>query len=375
MFRTLLRTVLYVASVGLALHLVLPQIPGIERSLVLVSRSSTPLLVAAFLAFFGSQVCYAWLLSRSTAAASGLALASARRRRRRGLGPWFMLRLTITEHGAARVLPGGGSAAAAVTYSALRSRGLGTARVAVAVATISVLVYGTLAAIFLASLIYLVLDRELNRAATAASLLALLATSCFLLLCYLAYRRPAAARRFLTGLLYGAGRLFFRRRPRARTEVRAARIVLRLQGEMRALREQLLYHPLAALRLFALALGYWFLDALCLFVIFVALGVPTGGVELFVAYGVAMTFGSLPLTPGGLGVFEATMLGVLALLGIGYEAAIPVLGYRLFNFWLPIPLAAILYPTLQMGSARYAREPEREDEQRGDKAPREKKKS
>lgn len=374
MFGTLLRTVLYVASVGLALYLILPQLPGIERSVVLVSRSSVPLLVAAFLVFFGSQMCYALLLSRSTAAATGLALASSRRRGRRGLGLWFMLRLTVAEHGAARVLPGGGSAAAAVTYSALRSRGLAPARVAVAVATISVLVYGTLAAIFLASLLYLVLDRELNRAATAASLLALVVTSCFLLTCYLAYRRPAQTRRLLAGLLYAIGRLVFRRRSRARTEMRAARIVLLLQGEALALRDQLLYHPLAALRLFALALGYWVLDALCLFVIFVALGVPTGGVELFVAYGVAMTFGSLPLTPGGLGVFEATMLGALALLGFGYEAAIPVLGYRLFNFWLPIPLAAILYPTLHVGSAKYTREPERKDE-REDKAPPKKKKS
>src|SRR3712207_9438053 len=83
-------------------------------------------------------------LGRATAAATGLALASERRRRRRGLGLWFMLRLTVAEHGAARILPGGGSAAAAVTYSALRTRGLKPARVAVAVATISVLVYGAL---------------------------------------------------------------------------------------------------------------------------------------------------------------------------------------------------------------------------------------
>jgi uncharacterized membrane protein YbhN (UPF0104 family) len=27
-----------------------------------------------------------------------------------------------------------------------------------------------------------------------------------------------------------------------------------------------------------------------------------------------------------------------------------VLGYRLFNFWLPIPLAVLLYPTLRFGA-------------------------
>jgi uncharacterized protein (TIRG00374 family) len=85
-------------------------------------------------------------------------------------------------------------------------------------------------------------------------------------------------------------------------------------------------------------------------------------VHLLVAFGVATTFGSLPLTPGGLGVFEATMIGTLTLLGVGYEAAIPVLGYRLFNFWLPIPLALILYPTLHLGASKYTRQEEEEPE-------------
>ena len=45
---------------------------------------------------------------------------------------------------------------------------------------------------------------------------------------------------------------------------------------------------------------------------------------------------------------NGSMLATLALLGVGSEAAIPILGYRLFNFWLPIPLAAIFYPTLTL---------------------------
>ncbi len=357
-FKTLLRSVIYLASLGLAVHLVLPRIPGIERSFVLISNSSGPLIWAAFLAIFGSYACYAEILGYTVGATTGLGV-SARRRKRRGLGRWFMFRLTIAEHGASKVLPGGGSAAAAVTYAGLRIRGLKPARGALAVATTTVIVYGTLAAIFLSSLAYLILDHELNRAATAASVFALFLTLCALLLVALSYRSPNATRRFLTGVLYRAGRLFLRRRwTRHQTEMRAARVVLGLQSEVRALREQLLYHPAAAARLFGIAILYWTLDATCLFLIFIALGVPTGGIELFVAYGVAITFGSLPLTPGGLGVVEATMIGTLALLGAGPEVAIPVLGYRLFNFWLPIPLAAILYPTLHVGSAKYSHEDE-----------------
>ena len=40
------------------------------------------------------------------------------------------------------------------------------------------------------------------------------------------------------------------------------------------------------------------------------------------------------------------MLATLARLGVGSEAVIPILGYRLFNFWLPMPLAVVFYPTL-----------------------------
>ena len=105
--------------------------------------------------------------------------------------------------------------------------------------------------------------------------------------------------------------------------------------------------PTEASKLAALALGYWVFDALCLILMFDALGVVADPFVLLVAYGVATAIAAIPLTPGGIGIFEVTMLATLALLGVGSEAAIPILGYRLFNFWVPIPLAAVFYPTLR----------------------------
>jgi uncharacterized protein (TIRG00374 family) len=105
-------------------------------------------------------------------------------------------------------------------------------------------------------------------------------------------------------------------------------------------------------KLAALALGYWAFDVLCLILVFAALGVAADPLILLVAYGVATTIATIPLTPGGIGVFETVMLATLALLGVGSDAAIPILGYRLFNFWLPIPLAAIFYPTLRRAGRR-----------------------
>ena len=127
----------------------------------------------------------------------------------------------------------------------------------------------------------------------------------------------------------------------------SVRLVSRLGGVLRAARRQLAGQPAKTLKLGALAMGYRVFDALCLVLMFEAMGVRADPLVLLVAYGVATTVAAIPLTPGGIGVFEATMLATLSLLGVGPEATIPVLGYRLFNFWLPIPLAAVFYPTLR----------------------------
>ena len=344
-----MQAVLYLASAGLALHLILPQLPGIRRSLALVAGSSGPLLVAAFGAILASFLCYGELLGRSAGAAAGFG-AALKRRRRRGLGRFFTLRLTVVVHGAYRVLPGGGGASAAVTYGVLRTRGIPPAKIGLAVATMGALIYAALGVWLLLSLLYLVLDRELNRLATLGALFLFALTLAAFVAAFVAQRRPKAVRRVFSSVLYAIGHPFLRRRwSRQRTEEWSERVVTWLRDEAEVLGDQLLGSPSRALKLGVLSVGYWAFDALCLIVVFLALGVGFSPVELLVAYGVATAVGNLPITPGGLGTFEAAMLGTLALLGYGPEVTIPVLGYRLFNFWLPIPLAVLLYPTLRFG--------------------------
>lgn len=343
------RNLLYLISLGLAVHLVLPHLPGIERSATLVLESSPLLILTALLAYLLSQASYAELLGRAAGAAAGSG-TSRRARRWRGLGMWFTLRVALCEHGAAHVLPGGGSASAAVTYGALRSRRLEPRRAALTVALVSALIYGTLGILCTASLLYLLWHRDLTGIPALAAAAAATIPPLTFGGAYLAYRRPKLVRRVLAGMIYLALSAFWRSKARRWAELRSTRLVLRLQSELRAVRIELTDHPLKTMGLAVLALGYWLLDVLCLLIIFTAFGVPFGGVELLVAYGIASTAGALPVTPGGIGVFETAALALLALLGSGPEAAIPILGYRLINFWLPIPLAAILYPTLAIGS-------------------------
>jgi uncharacterized protein (TIRG00374 family) len=341
--RKLVRGVLLVGSVGLALHLVLPQLPGLERSLRLVAGTSHPLVGAAFLAELLSELCYAELLGRSV----GMIFTAGSSPGYRRLGRWFMLRLTVTGYGAARVLPGGGATAAAVTYGALRRKGYDPESVGLALAAVSVLVYGALAILFSGSLIYMLLDGDLGPVSTAASIIFLALALSVTIVAYAASRRPRFAKYVAEKGARLTGRLLSGEGLRRRARTWSAQLISRFGEEIRAARRQLAARPAEAPKLAALALGYWAFDALCLILMFDALGVVANPFVLLVAYGVATTIAALPLTPGGIGVFEVTMLATLAVLGVGSEAAIPILGYRLFNFWLPIPLAAVFYPTLR----------------------------
>ena len=93
----------------------------------------------------------------------------------------------------------------------------------------------------------------------------------------------------------------------------------------------------------------WLLDAGSLFVFVGAFGHWVDPVGLLVAYGVANIVAALPITPGGLGVVEATVSGILVGFGTPRSIAIwGVLAWRLVNFWLPIPIGGSAYLSLQL---------------------------
>ena len=188
--KRLVHGLLLVGSIGVALHLVLPQIPGLERSLRLVAGTSHLLVGEAFLAELLSELCYAELLRRSVGGIFTAGSSSSSRR----LGRWFMLRLTVTGYGAAHVLPGSGAAAAAVTYSALRRKGYAPEDVGLALTAVSVLVYGALGMLFSGSLLYMLVKRDLGPVSTAASVFFLALNVSVTMVAYAAYRRPTLAK-------------------------------------------------------------------------------------------------------------------------------------------------------------------------------------
>ena len=88
----------------------------------------------------------------------------------------------------------------------------------------------------------------------------------------------------------------------------------------------------------------WLLDAASLWSFVSAFGHFVDPIELFAAYGIANVLGAIPITPGGLGVIEASAGTLLVSFGLTRNVAtLAVLGWRLVNFWLPIPLGAGAY--------------------------------
>jgi uncharacterized protein (TIRG00374 family) len=93
-------------------------------------------------------------------------------------------------------------------------------------------------------------------------------------------------------------------------------------------------------------------DMAALYCIFVAAGhaVPPG--VLLVGYGLPLLFGKLPLLPGGVGIVETSMVALYDSLGVpDAVSVVVVLCYRLLSFWIPLIAGFPLIPFLQRGTS------------------------
>jgi uncharacterized protein (TIRG00374 family) len=100
---------------------------------------------------------------------------------------------------------------------------------------------------------------------------------------------------------------------------------------------------------FGLAAGDLLFDLLSLALMFLALRYNPGFGPLAVAYAAANIASAIPLTPGGLGVIEVTLVAVTVGFGAPRATAVlAVLGYRIVNYWLPLIPGAVAYLRLKL---------------------------
>lgn len=121
----------------------------------------------------------------------------------------------------------------------------------------------------------------------------------------------------------------------------AQRLFKRPEGDPRELVEDLVVRMNAITPSrtdWLLAIGYalanWVLDVFCLMAAFAAVGAPVPWRALLLAYAAAQLAANLPITPGGLGVVEGSLIiGLVAFGGSQESTVAAVLLYRLISFW------------------------------------------
>ncbi len=98
-----------------------------------------------------------------------------------------------------------------------------------------------------------------------------------------------------------------------------------------------------------LSAGRLLFDYLCLLFAVRAVGAHPRPSLVLLAYAVAGVIGLIPITPGGIGIVEASLSGLLVLAGLsGVEAVLATLAYRLASYWLPLVAGPFAYGAFKL---------------------------
>jgi uncharacterized protein (TIRG00374 family) len=98
-----------------------------------------------------------------------------------------------------------------------------------------------------------------------------------------------------------------------------------------------------------LSAGRLAFDFLCLLAALRATGSHPRPSLILVAYAAAGIIGMIPLTPGGLGIVEASLTGLLVLAEVNSsQAVLATLTYRLASYWVPLAVGPIAYGLFQL---------------------------
>jgi uncharacterized protein (TIRG00374 family) len=312
-------------------YLVIPELVGASKNIHLLTQLNFGWLVAGIAFEAASLSSYALL--------TGTLLPEG--------GPGFsrLIRIVLTSTAVAHVVPGGAAGGAGLGYRLLTANGVEGTDAGFALATQAIGSAMVLNVMLWLALLISIPLAGLHPIYVVTALVGLLAILGATFLGYTFTRGGERAVRVV--------RAVGRRVPRVGAD--------RLERLVRQVGESIghLARNRAVLKraLWWAALN-WLLDAASLWSFVAAFGHFVDPIELFAAYGIANVLGAIPITPGGLGVIEASAATLLVSFGLTKDVATyAVLGWRLVNFWLPIPIGAGAYISIRVprGSGLRAR--------------------
>jgi uncharacterized membrane protein YbhN (UPF0104 family) len=322
------RYLVLLVLLGLAVHLILPQLTSLEHSVQVIKTLSLWAVALAVMAQVGSYLGSGYLLREIVALTH----------QRFSIVKGIMITLAASSVG---VVVGGMMGAGAATYRWMRgmdvsSEGAGLAGILPFLFNNVLLL---LAAIF--GLIHLLIVHQLSpsQSISFSLIVLLLGTGLGGALWGVRHRSKSTALAVRVARRWAR----IRRKPYTATETEDA--MARLFSAWDALHRGGWRGPALGA---ALNTGF---DMLTLYFLFLAAAVPISPGALLAGYGLPLLLGKMAfLLPGGVGVVEGTMAALYTGLGVPASVVVVViLAYRLLSFWLPtligFPLAAYLQHT------------------------------
>ena len=231
----------------------------------------------------------------------------------------------------AKIAPGGGAVGAALQYRMLVRAGLPPAAIVTALTAVNVLVFAVVLALPVLAIPAL-LRGGVNETLldTALAGLGVFAIASIVGAVLLSTDRPLA----------WIGRTAQRARNRLR---RGAEPLVHLPERLLSERDRLIgtLGPRWKRALLA-TVGRWTFDYMTLLAALAAIGSHPRPALVLLAFCGAQVLAQIPVTPGGLGFVEAGLTAMLALAGVSAgDAVLATFAYRLFSYWLPLPLGLV----------------------------------
>jgi uncharacterized protein (TIRG00374 family) len=329
------RLVLGIAVLALGVHLVIPQLAGLEATGEQLARGRWWLVLAIVALEAASLWCY-----------GELTLTSLRRLGERAPRS-VVQRGVVVGLSLGRTLPAGNAAAYGVIVAALRRSGVDGVLGAMALATSAVLSSVVLAALLPIGVVVNLTTGRIGGIATSAILVAIV-------ILVVGGLTPVAVRRpDVVAERVGRGARWVARGP-LRHRIDPDRVYRLVHGGLDGVR-QLSGDRRGLLACTGWAAANWLLDVGVVVVLALTIGRGTPLAGILLAYIIAQLAAAVPITPGGVGIVESAMIGALIAAGAPAAAATTtVLGWRLVSHWLPILVGLGLLPSL-LGRGRTGR--------------------
>jgi uncharacterized protein (TIRG00374 family) len=313
--RSLRSTIIWLAITGVSLYLVAPSLVDVLSNADEVARLKPAWLLAMAALQLASLACL-WEVQR-------LALHE------RQWGP--VIASQLAGNAMSKIAPAGGAVGSALQYRMLVETGVSRDRALAGITASNLLVFAMVLALPVLA-VPSIIRGGVDRSLVEATIAGLIVFALLVALAYvaLAHDRPLA----------WLGRTIQRIRNRVR---RGCPPATTLPARLLRERDRILatLGPRWKRALVATA-GRWAFDYLSLLAALAAVGSHARPSLVLLAFCAAQLLTQVPVTPGGVGFVEAGLTATLALAGVSPgNAALATLAYRLFTYWLPLPLGAL----------------------------------